>query len=92
MAASLWLLSAGCLLRVPSEVVAYSGGGIAWSILPASALLELTAVVLFAANMGATLGRPVPAWLEPQSVSASLPLNWFVTSFRKPCRCSCSPD
>ncbi|HLI30948.1 MAG TPA: NnrS family protein, partial [Terriglobia bacterium] len=33
MAASLWTLSVGCLLRVSSEAIAYSAGGWAWHIL-----------------------------------------------------------
>src|SRR6185437_3166607 len=42
---SLFLLSAGCLLRVSSEPLAYEGlWRPAWKILPASAVIELTAV------------------------------------------------
>ncbi len=57
MGASLYLLTAGCLLRVSSEVLAYQGimQG-AWKVLPISALTELTAVTLFAVNMIATFG------------------------------------
>jgi uncharacterized protein involved in response to NO len=83
MAASLWALNAGCLLRVSSEAVAYSAGGAAWTILPVSALLELSAVVIFVANLGMTLKQPIPAWFGPQGVSATLPLYWYVTSFPK---------
>jgi uncharacterized protein involved in response to NO len=55
MFAALALLSAGCFLRVSSEIVAYQGfGGAAWSWLPVSAITELTAVTLFAANLGIT--------------------------------------
>jgi hypothetical protein len=62
MFAGLLLLTTGCLVRVTSEVVAYqSGAAWAWSALPASALLELTAVTLFAVNMTATfLAAPQP--------------------------------
>jgi uncharacterized protein involved in response to NO len=58
---ALLLLDAGCALRVASEVVAYRqlAAG-AWSLLPASAVVELTAVTAFAANLGLTFAaRPV---------------------------------
>jgi uncharacterized protein involved in response to NO len=55
MGVSICLLTAGCLLRVSSEVLAYQGIlQIAWKILPISALTELTAVTLFAVNMTLT--------------------------------------
>ena len=68
MFGGLLLLTCGCALRVISEVAAYqSGAGWAWSVLPASALIEMTAVTLFAINMAATfvtapepLPTPVP--------------------------------
>lgn len=56
MFASLALVSVGCAIRVTSQVLAY--GHIldgAWQWLPASAVLEMTAVVIFAANMVLTL-------------------------------------
>ena len=81
MAASLWLLSLGCLLRVSSEAVAYSAGGLAWKVLPVSALLELTAVILFVLNLGLTLAQPMPAWFSADGVTAELPVYWYVTSF-----------
>ena len=63
MLGSLFLLNLGCFLRVSSEIPAYEGYGTeAWPILPVSALLELTAVTLFAVNLGVTLLRP-PAHL-----------------------------
>lgn len=83
MAASLWILNLGCLLRVSSETVAYSNGGAAWLILPVSALLELTAVVIFVVNLGATLTQPMPAWFPPEGANANLPVYWYVTSFPK---------
>ena len=65
MFAGLMLLTGGCLLRVVSEVVAYQfGAAWAWSALPVSAWLELTAVTLFAANMAATFvtaPEPLPS-------------------------------
>jgi NnrS protein len=83
MSATLWLISLGCLLRVGSESIAYSAAGIAWEVLPVSALLELSAVVIFVANMGMTLFQPVPAWFGPGGVAPHLPLYFYVTSFPK---------
>jgi hypothetical protein len=83
MGVSLWVLNLGCLLRVSSEAVAYSAGGAAWKVLPVSALLELSAVILFVVNLGLTLTQPLPAWLEPEGVNAGLTLYWYVTSFPK---------
>lgn len=57
---SLYLLFVGCLLRVISEPLAY--GAIwtpAWKVLPVSAVTELTAVSLFALNIGVTIFRPL---------------------------------
>ena len=56
MFASLLLLQTGCVLRVSSEPVAYEGiAGFAWRVLPVSGMLELTGVLIFAINMGATI-------------------------------------
>jgi len=57
---SLLLLGAGCLLRVSSEILAYQGfASWAWSWLPVSAFLEMTAVTIFAINLLVTfVGRP----------------------------------
>ena len=81
MAASLWVLTLGCFLRVLSESIAYSIGGRAWEVLPISALLELTAVVVFVVNLALTLGQRLPAWFGPDDINASLPLYWYVKSF-----------
>lgn len=81
MAGSLWLLSAGCFLRVVSEAVAYSAGGPLWSFLPVSAFLELAAVIAFVINLAATLAQPTPAWFSESGVNTKLPLHWYVTSF-----------
>ena len=63
MFASLALLNLGCALRVGSEIPAYEGYlHQAWSVLPISAVVELTAVALFAANLVLTFLRP-PAHL-----------------------------
>jgi hypothetical protein len=52
MFASLLLLQCGCTLRVSSEPLAYEGfSTFAWKVLPVSAALELTAVLVFAVNM-----------------------------------------
>lgn len=61
MFASLIMLNLGCLLRVASEIPAYERDlQAAWTILPLSAMAELTAVVLFALNLGVTLMLPPP--------------------------------
>ncbi len=81
MAASLWLLTIGCLARVLSEAVAYSTHGLAWKILPVSAYLEFAAVLLFSLNLATTVLSRIPAWLGAHEVSADLPVYWYVTSF-----------
>jgi hypothetical protein len=56
---SIYLLFAGCLLRVAAEPLAYENVWLpAWKILPISAVAELTAVSLFALNLGMTIFRP----------------------------------
>jgi hypothetical protein len=61
MWASLVILNLGCVLRVASEIPAYEADlRAAWSILPVSAVTELTAVTLFALNLGITLMLPPP--------------------------------
>ncbi len=84
MGASLWLLTIGCAFRVSSESVAYSAaGGLAWTLLPVSAYIELSAVLVFALNLALTLAHPMPAWFVESSVSADLPLYFYVTGFPK---------
>jgi uncharacterized protein involved in response to NO len=57
------LLNLGCLLRVASEIGAYESYVPAmWPFLPVSAVLEMTAVTLFAANLLLTFRQP-PAHL-----------------------------
>jgi uncharacterized protein involved in response to NO len=52
MLACLLLLNLGCMLRVSSEILAYENyWPLAWHVLPWSAVLELSAVTVFAANM-----------------------------------------
>ena len=61
MWASLTILNLGCLLRVASEIPAYEANlRAAWRILTVSAVTELTAVTLFALNLGITLVLPPP--------------------------------
>jgi hypothetical protein len=61
MLACLLLLNVGCALRVASEILAYEGYWLpAWSALPWSAICELAAVTVFAANLLLTFKRPPP--------------------------------
>ena len=83
MAASLWLLEAGCFLRVTSEAVAYSQGGFLWRVLPVSGVIELTAVCLFVLNMGLTMLQPLPAWFSPSGIQPTMPVYFCVASFPK---------
>jgi len=58
MLVMLVLLMSGCTLRVTSEILAYQNYAVwAWNVLPVSALLELTAVALFAINLIVTFAR-----------------------------------
>jgi uncharacterized protein involved in response to NO len=59
MLVMLVLLMTGCTLRVASEILAYQDyAKWAWNVLPISALIELTAVALFAVNLIVTFARP----------------------------------
>ncbi|MGH9739025.1 MAG: NnrS family protein [Candidatus Acidiferrales bacterium] len=59
MLAMLVLLMTGCTLRVASEILAYQNyAAWAWNVLPVSALIELTAITLFAVNLIVTFLRP----------------------------------
>lgn len=59
MLVMLVLLMTGCTLRVVSEILAYQDyAAWAWNVLPVSALIELTAVTLFAVNLTVTFLRP----------------------------------
>ena len=58
MFVALLLLECGCTLRVGSEPLAYEGFSMmAWKVLPVSATLELTAVIVFAVNMAMTYAK-----------------------------------
>ena len=61
MFASLVLLNAGCTLRVISESGAYEGYVPSlWPLLPISAVTEMAAVTVFAANLLLTFWQPSP--------------------------------
>lgn len=56
--AALLLVNTGCVLQVFSEIPAYEGYfAPAWKVLPLSAVVELTAVSLFALNVFASIMR-----------------------------------
>jgi hypothetical protein len=60
MYVSLLLLMVGCTLRVSTEIFAYQySSWWAWSLLPASAALEMTAVTVFAVNLFMTFAAAV---------------------------------
>ena len=66
---SMALLFLGCFLRVVAEPLAYEQiWAPAWKILPVSAVIELSAVTVFALNMVATLLQP-PAHLRARSAA-----------------------
>lgn len=68
---SLALLNLGCLLRVSMEPLAYElDWQIAWRLLPVSAVIELTAVTLFALNLAGTLMQQ-PAHLRQANSAGS---------------------
>jgi uncharacterized protein involved in response to NO len=70
MLTCLLLLNIGCTLRVSSEILAYEGyWPPAWKVLPVSAICELAAVTVFAANMLLTFKQP-PAHLQKQTSAA----------------------
>jgi uncharacterized protein involved in response to NO len=69
MLVMLVLLMIGCTLRVTSEILAYQNyAAWAWNVLPISALIELTAVTLFAVNLTATFLRTPIAVTTPLSM------------------------
>jgi len=73
MFASCALLNLGCLLRVSSEIPAYEGfAKAAWSVLPVSAVIELTAVTLFALNLALTLVRTAKPVLDTNVYQISI--------------------
>jgi hypothetical protein len=73
MFTALLLLTAGCAIRVASEILAYQHGvAWAWDVLPVSAFLELGAVAVFAFNMVATFAcTPEPLARAPATTHAN---------------------
>jgi uncharacterized protein involved in response to NO len=62
MFVALVLLTAGCVLRVSSEILAYQGlAASAWVWLPVSAVIEMTAVTVFAVNLLVTFAQHPPS-------------------------------
>lgn len=73
MGFSLVALNAGCALRVISEIPAYEANlKVAWSVLPVSAITELTAVTLFGLNIAITLLLPPPTVAARRAVSQNI--------------------
>ena len=73
MLVMLALLPTGCTLRVTSEILAYQDyAAWAWTILPVSALIELTAVVLFAINLIVTFILPPVVVTSPLTMMTEL--------------------
>jgi uncharacterized protein involved in response to NO len=71
MLTCLLLLTVGCAMRVTSEILAYEGyWPPAWNALPSSAICELAAVTVFAANLVLTFGQPPAHRVKP--VAAAL--------------------
>ena len=74
MFAALALLTLGCTLRVASEALAYQGlAGWAWSLLPLSAVIELSAVAAFGLNLGMTFARDPRVVAENRVAGNSMP-------------------
>jgi hypothetical protein len=68
---SLLLLQIGCAMRVTFEPLAYENyWKFGWKLLPCSAIVELTAVTLFAWNIFATLLQP-PAHLRLVAIQSA---------------------
>jgi ascorbate-specific PTS system EIIC-type component UlaA len=75
MFAGLCFVTLGCTLRVSSEVIAYQGyADWAWSVLPVSALCELTGLTFYATNILATFAF-VPSHACNQPMVVGLPLG-----------------
>jgi hypothetical protein len=79
---SLAALTVGCCSRVASEPLAYADVvSWTWSILPASALIELSAVLMFGYNMLRSMATPIPAWFGREQVKETMPVYWYLASY-----------
>lgn len=75
MFAGLVLVTLGCTLRVPSEIIAYQGyAAWAWSVLPISALCELAGLTIFAINILSTFVLE-PSHAQNRPVVVGLPVK-----------------
>jgi hypothetical protein len=82
MRVSLLLITAGCMMRVIGEPLAYGGiSAAAWQVLPVSAFAELTAVLIFAGNMAMSLATPIPSWFGRKQVNDRMSIYWLVASY-----------
>jgi hypothetical protein len=82
MGASLILITAGCVLRVISEPLAYGGiVSIAWKTLPASAFAELAGVFLFGFNLAMSIATPIPVWFGRKHVNERMTVYWLISSY-----------
>ncbi len=82
MLAAMVLLTGGCALRVVSEPLAYAGWfPLAWRVLPVSAVIELSAVLAFALNLGLTLATRPPVWMDLKLINDGLTVYWLVTAY-----------
>jgi hypothetical protein len=79
---ALVLVATGCTMRVLSEPLAYAGvASWAWRALPVSAFIELSAVLVFALDMGKTLATPIPTWFGRQQIKGTVMVYWYVSSY-----------
>jgi hypothetical protein len=80
--ASLLLITAGFVIRVISEPLAYGRivAGV-WKALPISGFTELTAVLLFALNLAMSLATPIPSWFGRKHVNDRMSLYWLTSSY-----------
>ena len=82
MLAAMVLLTTGCVLRVVSEPFAYAGWvPLAWRVLPVSAVVELSAVLVFALNLGITLATRPPVWMNVGLIDDNVSVYWLVTAY-----------
>ena len=50
-------------------------------VLPVSAFIELSAVLVFALDMGKTLATPIPTWFGRQQIKGTVMVYWYVSSY-----------